>query len=316
MPTNIAHLLSVVRILLEYGRHLAATMERRAAAPGFGLFSALFGTVWLPVILAHLNRGLLRATVLESLLLQRAAAGRDVETAPHPPAAPRPDAGPDPVRQPLPAQIERLTADRAQYDAPIDPAHLPAREQIESEVHARPIGRTVADICRDLGVVPALCTSAFWAAVTKATACREVDAATAALRQHAPRKPEQRRQEPEDPQPQQPGCVPHQEYSISQQNHVIPEQEYPASQQNDRARQHTDPAPQREDSPSQRIRPRTASNPHRTLKFTPDKRPVDPFRDTAPPANPRHIHVPLKKPSRAAPRATGPPRHAAMQLAA
>jgi len=73
VPENIAGLLYVVGVLLEYGRHLAATIERRAAAPGFGLFAALFGSPRLPVILTYLHRGILRATALETLLLQRAA---------------------------------------------------------------------------------------------------------------------------------------------------------------------------------------------------------------------------------------------------
>jgi len=40
MPENIARLLYVVRILLDFGHHLAATIERRAAGPGFWLLSS------------------------------------------------------------------------------------------------------------------------------------------------------------------------------------------------------------------------------------------------------------------------------------
>ena len=35
-------------------------------------------------------------------------------------------------------------------------------EAIEAEVSRSPIGRTLAAICRDLGVSPSLCDSAFW----------------------------------------------------------------------------------------------------------------------------------------------------------
>jgi hypothetical protein len=33
---------------------------------------------------------------------------------------------------------------------------------LEAEVRRRPIGRTIADICRDLGIAPTLCTGSFW----------------------------------------------------------------------------------------------------------------------------------------------------------
>ena len=169
VPAHIARLLYVIRILLEFGRHLAATMERRAAAPGFWLFSAVFGTTKLPVILAHLHRGILRAAALESLLLKRAAAGRDVAAAPQP--APAEDANADPCNEPFNAQVARLAAERAQHDAPVDPDNLATEEEIEAEIRARPIGRTIADIRRDLGIVAMMCTREFWDSITDAVAC-------------------------------------------------------------------------------------------------------------------------------------------------
>jgi len=172
VPANIAALLYVVAKLLEYGRHLVATMERRAASPGFWLFAAVFGTASLRVILAHLHRGILRAAALETLLLTRAATGRDVQ-----PSAPRPassaTAAVDPLYEPLRPQFARLLAERARSDAPIDPDHLPTPAQIEAEVRNRPIGRTVAAICRDLGIVPGMCTREFWDALMEAIACYE-----------------------------------------------------------------------------------------------------------------------------------------------
>ncbi len=35
-------------------------------------------------------------------------------------------------------------------------------ESIEAEVRRSPIGRTIAAICRDLGISPALCDGTFW----------------------------------------------------------------------------------------------------------------------------------------------------------
>ncbi len=178
MPENIARLLTILRVLLDFGRSLAATIERRAATPDFWLFSAVFGTSRVPVILAHLHRGILRAATLKSLLLQRAAAGRDVTAAPlhaHPPATG--DANADPCDEPFDAQRARLTAERARHDAPVDPDNLATAEQIEAEVRARPIGRSLADIRRDLGIVACMCTRRFWDTVTDAIACFEVSVA-------------------------------------------------------------------------------------------------------------------------------------------
>jgi hypothetical protein len=179
VPANIAALLYVVTTLLEYARHLVATIERRATMPGFSLFVALFGTAKLSIILAHLHRGILRATALETMLLQRAATGRDVKV---PPPRVRTPSGADAkdhaADQPIDPQIAGLAAERAKYDAPIDPAHLPTPEQIAAEVRNRPFGRTIAEICRDLGIVPGLCTRAFWDAIMEAIVCYDGSAMT------------------------------------------------------------------------------------------------------------------------------------------
>jgi hypothetical protein len=63
-PSNITIILHVARILLDYGRHLIDTIHHRANAPNFNAIAACFGTANLATILAHLNRGLLRATAL------------------------------------------------------------------------------------------------------------------------------------------------------------------------------------------------------------------------------------------------------------
>ena len=79
MPEYVAAVLYAVRTLLGYGRHLLDTVQRRATAPTFPTIAAAFGTANLATILAHLNRGLLRAAALERFLLERAATGRDID---------------------------------------------------------------------------------------------------------------------------------------------------------------------------------------------------------------------------------------------
>src|SRR5487761_2581401 len=88
VPEGIAAVLVLVRILLEYGRHLAETLEHRAAARSFSVIARYFGTARVPFLLARLSRGILRAMALERVLLARAAR-RPARTAgiPHPGAA-------------------------------------------------------------------------------------------------------------------------------------------------------------------------------------------------------------------------------------
>ena len=171
MPEHLARLLAIVQTLLRFGRHFAALLERPTARRGFWLFSAVLGTRKQAVMRASLHRGMLRAAALEALLLRRAATGRDVA----PPLLPAcaahgGDANVPPCDESFHDQVARLTAERAQRDAPVDPDHLATPQAIEAEVLTRSIGRTIADISRDLGVVAMMCTDPFWDAMTGAIA--------------------------------------------------------------------------------------------------------------------------------------------------
>ena len=167
LPNNIEVLLHACRILLSYGRHLIDTVRHRAAAPGFNAIAACFGTANLSTILAHLNRGIHRATALERVLLARAATGQDIGFVER--RARTSEAQPAPVNaetRQLPA--ERPTA-RKHASRPSRPAgwndpelYMPTLEELERQVRRRPIGRTIQDICLDLAVVPGFCHSAFW----------------------------------------------------------------------------------------------------------------------------------------------------------
>jgi hypothetical protein len=186
MPARIAALLHTVRIMLGFGRHLAETVTRRSASPDFNPIAACFGTSRLCAILAHLQRGLLRAAALERVLLERAARGRDIRfTAPPKPATATPAAPIDPpgeqaVGQPAEQRAEPLADPSAEQAAgapvarkvearpsrPIgwnDPElFMPTLEELVAQVRRRPLGRTLVDICLDLAVVPGFCTGSFW----------------------------------------------------------------------------------------------------------------------------------------------------------
>src|ERR1700744_6108667 len=79
MPARIAAMLHTVRVLLGFGRHLAETAKHRSAGTDFNAIAVSFGTSRLYAILAHVQRGLLRAAALERVLLARAARGRDIQ---------------------------------------------------------------------------------------------------------------------------------------------------------------------------------------------------------------------------------------------
>ena len=170
MPARIAALLHTVRILLGFGRHLAETAKARSASPDFNAIAACFGTGRLYAIIAHLQRGLLRATALERVLLARAARGRDIRfTAPRErataiPAAPADPPGEAPVEQSAEAPIARKAPPPPSRPAGWNDPELfmPTLEELEAQVRRRPLGRTLVEICLDLAVVPGFCTGPFW----------------------------------------------------------------------------------------------------------------------------------------------------------
>ena len=166
MPARIAALLHTVRILLGFGRHLAETAQHRSASPDFNAIAACFGTGRLYAILAHLQRGLLRATALERVLLARAARGRDIPfTAPRERATATPAAPADPPAEPsAEANVARKAAPPPSRPAGWNDPELfmPTLEDLEAQVRRRSLGRTLVDICLDLAVVPGFCTGPFW----------------------------------------------------------------------------------------------------------------------------------------------------------
>ena len=166
MPERIAAILNVVRALLGYGQHLDNTLPERTDHPRFPTLAMGFGTHDLRRILGHVQRGLLRAMMLEKYLLARAAQGRDIE-----PTPPRPPADPDEIAalnlkcrpKTEPSTKPRKPANRPTPDSD-DPLHfaIPSLEELEAQVRRRSIGRTIAEIGLDLGIFPAICGDEFW----------------------------------------------------------------------------------------------------------------------------------------------------------
>jgi hypothetical protein len=139
-PTRTGRLLGLVRALIDYGRQLAGTLQQRTSATNLADVTRNFGTIDIGEILARITRGLLRAAALETRLASRLAREPAAPAAPSIPSPRQPRAGP-PV-------------DRGASTADPRPTRLPTPEDIAAEVRRRPIGAVIADICRDLGIMP------------------------------------------------------------------------------------------------------------------------------------------------------------------
>jgi hypothetical protein len=139
-PSRTGRLLSLVRTLIDYGRQLATTLQQRTAATSLADVTRHFGTIDIGEILARITRGLIRAAALEARLASRLARQ---QAAPAAPSAPSP-------RRPRGAR----PVDRGASADDTGPTRLPTPEDIAAEVRRRPVGAVIADICRDLGIVP------------------------------------------------------------------------------------------------------------------------------------------------------------------
>jgi hypothetical protein len=157
MPRCIGSLLQVVAILAGYGQHMLDTIAIRAAAPSFNAIAACFGTANLSTIIFHLHRGIMRLLALRRFLLARAATGRDIDF-----IEPRTRA---PDTQPAPLAAPR--APRAPSVPHWDDSSslMPTLEELDRQVRRRTLGRTIGDICLDLGIAPRFCTGPFWDAL-------------------------------------------------------------------------------------------------------------------------------------------------------
>jgi hypothetical protein len=166
IPGRIGGVLRVLATLIAHARQFAATVATQVAVPEFAPVAAVFGTYDVPVILFRVRRGLLYALALQQYLLARAARGRNLRFAwkngadrqPHhrpkfvgPAQASRPAPKPKSPRDPTLLGPDRPAAFR-----------LPTQEELAAWVRRRPVGRTMAYICLDLGIVPCLCDDDFW----------------------------------------------------------------------------------------------------------------------------------------------------------
>jgi hypothetical protein len=146
-PSRADGLLGLVRKLISYGTFLAGTLRQRGLGNHPDIQGRQFGTTNIMLILARIARGLLRAAALEARL-HRSAARLDATPRPHTPQVRAPSVATEPR-----APRRRASSSDTDDDALL--AHMPTSEEIAAEVHRKSIGEVIADICRDLGIVPA-----------------------------------------------------------------------------------------------------------------------------------------------------------------
>ena len=147
-PSRTARLLGLVRMLMDYGFELVCTLQRRGAANDVSVSAMTrpFGTRNFALILARITRGLRLAGALEERLMrhpipeEKKPAGTSAPSQRQPRAA-RPAAARPASRRHLEDPDPRLEL-------------LPTAEQIAADIRRRPVGAVIADICRDLGILP------------------------------------------------------------------------------------------------------------------------------------------------------------------
>ena len=156
VPTNIGRLLILVRLIINYGKVLANALQQDPDISHFPKTN--FGRMDIAQIFARIVRGLQLAVALEARLNRLAARGRDLTPTPDP--LPRPPCAGKPAAEPATLGTPR----------PADPdiTDMPTAEEIAALVRRQPVGRVIANILRDLGVVPGHMSRARWDELARA----------------------------------------------------------------------------------------------------------------------------------------------------
>jgi hypothetical protein len=136
-PSRAVRLLGLVRKLIGYGKELANTLRQPAPAARLATVTQHFGNIDIALILSLITRGLHRAAALEARLVSRAVR----ETA-------------EPAATSTPSRRQPRAAQPAAHSPESRVARLPTPRDIAAQVRRRPIGAVIADICRDLGILP------------------------------------------------------------------------------------------------------------------------------------------------------------------
>jgi hypothetical protein len=140
-PSRTARLLGVLgKLIIEYGRELANTLRQGVSPDSLPILLQNFGTCDIAVLLAYITRALCRAAALQAWTIER---GDWLDRSPSRASAP--------AHRP-PSTARPATPNAGDADPLL--AVLPTPEETAAEIRRRPIGATLADIGRDLGILP------------------------------------------------------------------------------------------------------------------------------------------------------------------
>ena len=169
LPPCIAFLLHLARLFIRYGHHLDTVLPERTSHPRFPSLAVGFGTHDIRRILAHVERGILRALMLQKFLLARAAQDRDIEIKKPPERASQAEIDALAMKLP-PARKPSTGSKRRPAVNPNEPVnfHMPTAKELEAQVRSRPVGQTIAEICMDLGIFPGACDAVTWDEILRA----------------------------------------------------------------------------------------------------------------------------------------------------
>jgi len=131
-PSRSTRLVGLLRKLIQYGLDLAHLLQQRPPLATIATLAMHFGTRDIALILMRISRGLQLAGALDDKLFARPLREIVARASVRTPVARKPRAT---RRPPLP--------------------DMPTAEEIAAALRNRPAGAVIADICRDLGIVPA-----------------------------------------------------------------------------------------------------------------------------------------------------------------
>ncbi|HTI83523.1 MAG TPA: hypothetical protein VL614_23965 [Acetobacteraceae bacterium] len=148
-PSRSGHLLSLVRMLWDYGRDLSRTLRQRHPSNDNAALRRTFRTTDIVLILTRIAVGMRRARLLEEKII--ATASRiDAFAQPEPEPCPRPRAVTN-TAQPRARKLAQ-PQERRPTDTLSLLVRLPTADKIARKVLREPIGAVLADICRDMGI--------------------------------------------------------------------------------------------------------------------------------------------------------------------